>query len=70
VKISTAILTILVMLSIGSTAYYEGYKQGRIDKNAEIMQAVTGDPGARIALMTKNKLTFHAQGICVTCHGG
>lgn len=51
-------------------AYNHGYKQGRVDKNTEMMQALTGDPEARIAILTKDELTYHPAGICSTCHGG
>jgi hypothetical protein len=66
---------LVIMLCLWSFAIglhvggYIAYKRGRIDKHAEIMQKLTGDSKARIAVMTQDKLTYHPAGICVTCHG-
>jgi hypothetical protein len=65
-----AIICILSCFVLCVMSYQVGYKQGRVDKNAEMMHKLTGDPSARVAIMTKDKLTFHPQGICVRCHGG
>jgi hypothetical protein len=44
------------------------YKQGRVDKNAEMMEALTGNKEARIAIVTPKKVTYHPAGWCASCH--
>jgi hypothetical protein len=49
----------------------QGYAEGRVDKHAEIMEFITGNKAARMALLRKDEpIQYHEAGICVTCHGG
>jgi hypothetical protein len=45
------------------------YEQGREDKHAEIMEYISGDRMARMAVFAQDKRTvYHKAGTCVACH--
>jgi hypothetical protein len=71
-SIALVIMTICIvgMVWWDSQSYDNAYEQGRMDKYAEMMESLTGDPEARIAIVANKKITYHPAGICATCHGG
>jgi len=64
-------LCLVLALAIPVTGYY-CYKQGRMDKNRELMQGLFGDPSTRIALAVLRgyDMRYYPSGICTYCHQG
>lgn len=68
----SAIICILVGFLLSVMSYQagssEGYEQGRKDKHAEMMEFIGGSRDARIAVVSKNAITYHKAGLCAYCH--
>jgi hypothetical protein len=64
------VIAVIGMVWFDHQGYSSGYEQGRKDKHAEIMEFISGDKTARIAIVSENKVEYHPAGICAECHGG